>query len=61
MTPMTLLFAMLAGAGAGLAWGYRTALNVAMERLREGQPPREPHTATLLPVGGRRDKEEYGR
>lgn len=35
-------FAALAGAGGGLAWGYRTALNVALGREGVAQAPRQP-------------------
>lgn len=58
MTPLTLFFALLAGAGGGLAWGYRTALSVA---LRAQPKPREPQTSNLLPVGSKQNREEYSR
>lgn len=40
---LTLLFAIIAGIGIGAAWGYRTALYVALGQI-EAPPPREPRT-----------------
>jgi hypothetical protein len=57
---LTIMFAVLAGIGGGLAWGYRTALNVALGRTDATTPPREPNIAAL-PVGGQRDRAEYTR
>lgn len=53
---LTLFFAVLAGVGAGAAWGYRTALYVALGRTR----PRDPgEPRALVPFTGsnqRRDE-----
>lgn len=51
MLSLTLVLAVLAGAGGGAAWGYRTALHVALGKIE--QPPREPSAAAprqLAPV-----------
>lgn len=44
MLSLTLVLAVLAGAGGGAAWGYRTALHVALGKI-DPPLPREPRSA----------------
>lgn len=47
---LTLVFAVLAGCGAGAAWGYRTALYVALGKMGPTVPAAPAAQRTQLPA-----------
>lgn len=55
---LTLFFAVIAGMGAGAAWGYRTALYVALGKI-EAPMPRDPNVRALT-SGSHPQRREHG-
>lgn len=64
---LTLFFAVCAGVGAGAAWGYRTALYVALGKegrlgsIGNPRPPRPDNRSLPVPIPTAREREEMTR